>query len=216
MTHIKMIATFIGHICALATSVAAQPSEICRQAAADVAATSNVPFAVLLAITQTETGRTNNGITEPWAWAVNLNGAGHWFDTRTEAYAFARQALSRNQRSFDVGCFQINYRWHHENFASLDAMFDPLINGQYAAQFLSDLYRETGSWSQAAGTYHSRTEVYATRYRARFDAFYAAAQNDPSEPTRQQSRQNTFGLLQPGSTAQTLGSLVPLRKGLAH
>ena len=50
---------------------------------------------------------------------------------------------------------QINYRWHGRAFPSLDAMFDPEYTATYAAQFLRTLYEERGSWSAAAGAYHS-------------------------------------------------------------
>jgi len=70
-------------------------------------------------------------------------------------------------------CFQINYKWHHQHFSSLEAMFDPIINTDYAARFLTDLFGELGSWSAAAGAYHSRTPKYATRYTKRFDRYLA-------------------------------------------
>ena len=34
------------------------------------------------------------------------------------------------QPSFDVGCFQLNYKWHGEHFASIDQMFEPGPSGE--------------------------------------------------------------------------------------
>ena len=68
---------------------------------------------------------------------------------------------------------QINYRWHGHAFPSLEDMFDPEWTATYAAQFLRTLYEERGSWSAAAGAYHSLTPELAQKYRARFDRLLA-------------------------------------------
>ena len=68
---------------------------------------------------------------------------------------------------------QINYRWHGHAFPSLDAMFDPEWTATYAAQFLRTLYEERGSWSAAAGAYHSLSPELAAIYRTRFDRLLA-------------------------------------------
>lgn len=140
----------------------------CERVAEEASRRSGVPVSVLKAITLTETGRKTEGQFRPWPWTVNMEGAGHWFDTLDEARAYVFKEFKRGARSFDVGCFQINYKWHNEAFSSIDEMFDPLANALYAAKFLSDLYAETGSWNAAAGAYHSRTKEYADRYAARF------------------------------------------------
>jgi len=212
----------------------ADSSDFCITAAQDAAAASDVPMSVLLAITQTETGRTEDDQVRPWPWTVNMEGEGHWFDTREEALAFATAKYDRGARSFDIGCFQVNYRWHGENFVSIEQMFDPVANATYAAGFLSDLRAETGDWSLAAGAYHSRTEEYATRYRARFDDLrsaavtagadngsyvignegaFAVATLGQGRDLSGQPRQNSFPLLQLSDGARTLGSLVPISDG---
>lgn len=114
------------------------------------------------------------GRLRPWPWTVNMEGAGFWFDTREEALAFATAHHARGARSFDVGCFQINYRWHGEAFQSIETMFDPKKNAEYAAQFISDLHRESGEWAVAAGHYHSRTPSLSKKYRDRFSRILSA------------------------------------------
>lgn len=146
---------------------------LCEQAALGGARRGGVPASVLHAVALTETGHKRDGRLRPWPWAVNREGRGHWFATRNEALAFARASLAEGRTSFDVGCFQINYRWHGRAFASLEAMFDPDAGADYAARFLSELYRGRGDWSEAAGAYHSRTPHYAQVYRARFDRILA-------------------------------------------
>ncbi len=201
---------------------------MCRQAAHVASERTGVPISVLWAISLTETGRTKNGEFQPWPWTVNMEGKGLWFDTDEEARAYVFKHYKRGARSFDVGCFQINYKWHGQNFASIEEMFDPIPNALYAAKFLTDLHNELGDWSKAAGAYHSRTEKYASKYRKQFDAFRAAyADQMPERPIpriearsvqvaareAETLRENRFPLLRQSTAGSALGSLVPLGAG---
>ena len=147
-------------------------SKICNLAAHKAALETGIPEAVLLAISLTETGRRRGKLLTAWPWTVNMEGKGYWFDTRAEALSFAQEHLKSGARSFDVGCFQINYKWHGHAFASISAMFDPNSNAVYAAKYLLDLYHEKGNWPDAVGAYHSRTPKYAKKYTARFVRIY--------------------------------------------
>lgn len=213
----------------LAVSAASDPSAICEQAAAEVSQLEGVPLSVLQAISLNETGRKNNGSFRPWPWTVNMEGKGVWFDTRDEALAFAQKEYARGARSFDIGCFQINFKWHGEHFSSIEQMFDPMANALYAARFLRTLYTEQGSWEAAAGAYHSRNPEFAEGYAARFSKFRNGLLGDgsaeiPAIPDivlaayggeaqlpdiEETSRINAYPLLQTGSGAG-LGSLVPI------
>ena len=155
---------------------------MCDRAAAAAAHGSDVPVDILRALTRTETGRARNGKLTPWPWTVNMEGVGHWFATREEALEFVQRHFKRGARSFDVGCFQINYRWHGEAFATIAAMFDPLQNAQYAASFLTELRGQKRNWRQAVGRYHSKTPKYAKKYTARFDRIHAALAPQQARP----------------------------------
>lgn len=222
-----------------ATPLAEDASAICTRAAQAASKAEGVPLSVLLAISLNETGRRRDGAFRPWPWTVNMEGAGHWFDAPDQALAYTQQELARGATSFDVGCFQINYRWHGQHFASIQAMFDPVANATYAARFLRDLYAEHGSWEAAAGAYHSRTPEFAQRYTARFNRFRStllaadgqelpqipdivlaaygpgsvAAETPLAEPVPLEPRVNRFPLLQAGVGA-SLGSLVPVTNGV--
>lgn len=149
-----------------------------------------------------------------------MEGKGAWFETEDAARAYVFKHFKRGARSFDVGCFQINYKWHGQAFASIDEMFDPLENAIYAARYLRDLYQEFGDWSAAAGAYHSRTPEYAKKYRARFDRHLARVADEPlqasplnaplTRATDQPARHNSYPLLQSTGGRVVLGSLVPL------
>ncbi|MFT3687646.1 hypothetical protein [Paenirhodobacter sp.] len=161
-----LVVAMLGSVFA-ATSPAAL-SASCTRAAEEASQRSGVPISVLKAISYNESGRKVEGGFGPWPWTVNMEGAGHFFDTFADARAYVAKEYARGARSFDVGCFQINYRWHGEAFELIDQMFEPLANAMYAARFLAELHAETGSWNAAAGAYHSRTKVHADRYSARF------------------------------------------------
>ncbi len=197
----------------LITALPAQASpDLCESAALRAAQESGVPGDVLLAITLTETGRAQDGRLRPWPWTANAEGEGHWFATRDEAAAFARRLLARNQTLFDLGCFQINWRWHGDHFTAPEALLDPLVSARYAAALLARLHDEFGSWEGAAGAYHSRTPHNADRYRARFSEVRAGLRNRPealasaATPSPGAVRVNTFALL---SGSASGASLVP-------
>lgn len=178
----------------------------------------DIPTHLMQTLTIAETGRSQGAGLRPWPWTINHAGQGHWFDTAEAMQAFAQQLLTSGDRSFDVGCFQLNYRWHSSHFTSLAEMSAPESNANYAAYFLREKFSESGSWRTAVGAYHSQTEEYATAYLARFEAVFAqtsahepsAAVNDsaPSEPLL-----NNYPLLMAGGSGQR-GSLVPMVEGM--
>lgn len=149
--------------------MASPSAEVCEWAAQQVSRETGVPADILGALTLTETGRRLDGVVRPWAWSANAEGEGSWFDDPQSAIDFAQSRVDQGRLNVDIGCFQLNYRWHGENFSSVAQMFDPLENARYAARFVSQLYSEMGDWRIAAGAFHSRTPHYANRYLARFD-----------------------------------------------
>lgn len=158
----------------LAASIAR--ANICDEAAHRAARSTGVPADVLLAITRMETGR-SRAENEPWPWTVNHAGDGTWFPSEDDARSYVFSKLKRGSTNIDIGCFQINYRWHADAFRSLDDMFDPDSNASYAASFLAQLHAEFGNWTDAAGAYHSRTPEFASKYKAKFATFNALVQD---------------------------------------
>ncbi len=159
------------------------PSDLCERAIVNGARRGGVPVEVLHAVALNETGRKAEGHLRAWPWAINREGKGYWFKSYEEALAFAKASLAEGRTSFDVGCVQINYRWHGRAFPSIEAMFDPEWTATYAAQFLRTLYEERGDWSAAAGAYHSLTPELARKYAARFDTMLAGPATREIEAT---------------------------------
>ena len=197
MRGLRILLTLFLGVAAPAAMAATDAAKVCDAVAAVAAQEAGLPPAMLLALTRTETGRARGGKLTPWPWTVNMEGVGRWFEDRDAALAYARKHHARGARSFDVGCFQINYRWHGEAFSSIESMFDPNENALYAARFLSKLYDEFGNWETAAGAYHSRTKQFADRYKARFRQIRAGIdQDEPSEGRQEHVRTSGRG---PGS-----------------
>lgn len=188
---------------------AARPNDSCDQAAVVAAERTGVPARLLMAIARTEAGRQQDGIFAPWPWTVNEAGAGSFFPNKEEAEKHVATALAAGASNIDIGCFQINFRWHSQAFPSVSSMFDPERNALYAATFLKQLLQETGSWEGAVGAYHSRLEEAATGYVAKVKAHLDEPANIEAPPVIQAvtpSRKNTYPLLHGG--AGTMGSLV--------
>lgn len=149
-----------------------------------------IPDNLLLGIGLQEAGRTHRGELTVWPWAVNAEGEGRIFDTADAALGWIGERRAAGVTSIDVGCLQINLRWHPEAFTSARQGFDPERNADYAARFLKQLYEKTGDWSVAAGSYHSVTPDKQAIYLAslkrnlrvanqRIDSFRAMAQRAP-------------------------------------
>lgn len=210
-TVLRVLILIVGALALPWHSMALPAADVCEWAAAQAARESGVPVAILGALTLTETGRRLDGVVRPWAWSVNSEGEGTWFDEPASALAFARDRLDQGRTNLDIGCFQLNYRWHGMNFANVEQMFDPLENARYAARFVSQLHAEMGDWRRAAGAFHSRTRANAERYLARFDTLYAQLeQRGFSGMDASPETYNSFAAIDSGSRKQVRQRLLLL------
>lgn len=110
-----------------------------------------VPLGVLYAVGLSETGR--DGVLHPYA--LNIDGKSVLAVDLRNAVARFGEARSKGAKLVDLGCMQINHRFHGEKFASVEAMFDPAKNVDYAARFLKDLRVREGSWTMAVARYNA-------------------------------------------------------------
>ena len=137
---------------------------------------TGVPDQLLTAISRVESGRIDpsTGKAEAWPWTINVEGTGHFYDTKEAAIGAVAMFQAQGARSIDVGCMQINLKQHPEAFASLSDAFDPGTNAMFAAHFLTSLFQQTGSWPHAAAAYHSQTPELGRDYQSQVLQMWAA------------------------------------------
>lgn len=137
----------------------------CRQAAYALEDIHHTPRGLVAAITLTETGRRGpQGKLEAWPWTINAEGRGYHFTSKREAIRAVRRLMAEGKRSIDIGCMQVNLRFHPRAFTSLEEAFDPEANIAYAISFLKDLHKKSRSWDLAVGNYHSYSPALNQRY----------------------------------------------------
>lgn len=196
-----------------ASTLNATAQHVCDKAAVQAARSTDVPLSVLKAIARTESGMTVNNDFVPWPWTVNSEGRGVRFSSAQEAVEYVGLNRKRGVSNIDIGCFQINYKWHGENFSSVQEMFNPYKNALYAANFLTSLYHEFEDWTKAAGAYHSRNTAHSDLYLAKYIPILEQLDQTPGlNPGQKQvvTKTNSFPLLIGKSAGAKRGSLFPL------
>jgi soluble lytic murein transglycosylase-like protein len=123
------------------TSNAAASVGSCEREISAAALKFGVPEGILYSVGLTETGR--KGSLQPFA--LNVEGKAYYFDGLDQALDAFQEARQGGAKLIDVGCMQINQHFHGEHFTSVQAMFDPQRNVEYAARFLSNLHQRTVS-----------------------------------------------------------------------
>ena len=124
-----------------------------------------LPRNALKAISIKESGRKDlSGKLSPWPWAVNVDGKSYYFHNKHDAIKFVMSESKLGRKSIDVGCAQINLKFHGKHFESIAHMLDPKHNIAYAAYFLRSKYEESKNWYAAISNYHSKTKSLGNKY----------------------------------------------------
>ena len=110
-----------------------------------------MPLGVLYAVGLTETGRGDS--LRPYA--LNIEGKASYDDDKATALRRFAGARAAGTKLIDVGCMQINHHFHARQFASVEQMFEPAANVEYAARFLKELKAREGNWTMAVARYHA-------------------------------------------------------------
>lgn len=161
--------------------------QFCQRATQHAEASRALPRDLLTSISFAESGQwdAEKQAIIAWPWTVTSGGKGRYFPDKQSAITFVRRLQSKGIRNIDVGCTQVNLRYHPDAFTSLDAAFDPKTNALYAAQFLSKLHRDNKSWSEAIRRYHSADPRRGDLYRQRVLNFWNKTQRTAAEVYRQ-------------------------------
>ncbi len=110
-----------------------------------------IPLAVFYAVGLNETGA--HGRLQPFS--MNIDGRPTASASLPEALARFQRAKAQGARMIDIGCMQINHHFHGARFGSLEAMFDPARNVDYAARFLRELKGRERTWTMAVARYNA-------------------------------------------------------------
>lgn len=152
----------------------AQSTEIPR-AYSNVAKLHGIPERILYSIALAESSRSIDGVVIPWPWTINVEGEGHYFDSRRKMLEFIADQMWQGKRSIDVGALQINLRYHHARFPELTEISIPEHNLNVASEILLEQYFHCDlDWWCAVGRYHSpnnraRADAYTLRVRKWYD-----------------------------------------------
>ncbi len=154
---------------------------LCSVAAKEAGNEYGVDFDLLQTISAVESGRWDNLQNRyiAWPWTVNVKGKGYYYASKEDAIRAVEKFQKQGIESIDVGCMQINLKYHGDAFSSIEEAIDPSKNVKYSAKFLRSLYSQHGqSWKKAAKRYHSgnpeKGEAYTKRLENRFEKYKVA------------------------------------------
>lgn len=140
------------NLCMFNAGAFAAPAEnLCEKEMTAAAVKYRIPLGILFAVALTETGI--NGTLH--AYALNLEGNTVYSPGKHEAIQRFNMARASGMKLIDVGCMQLNWYYHGENFASVAEMLDPHKNVDYGARFLAALKQQEGSWTMAVARYNA-------------------------------------------------------------
>ena len=133
-------------------AASAEAGQTCETHIAASARRYDIPLAVFYAVGLVETGG-RHGL-QPYS--LNIDGRASVSPNLAEGMQAFEAARRSGAKMIDVGCMQINYRWHGDKFGgSAAAMFDPSRNVDYAARFLRELKSREGTWTLAVARYNA-------------------------------------------------------------
>ena len=117
---------------------------------------NGIPRGILKSIATVESG------IRPYV--VNIKGKSYIFESKKKALNFIQQQIKKHNQNFSVGCMQIHYKSHKNQFNSVDEMLSPERNLAYAAFMLKKLYTKYGNWEKAIKRYHAAKAKYSNVY----------------------------------------------------
>ena len=149
-----------------------EKSNSCEKTIESIELQTDIPKGLLLAMGKAEAIRKINNKSIIWPWTVNHAGKSMFFDTKKQMRNYVFKNLKRNDFNIDVGCMQINIKWHKNNFKKIADMFEVSPNISYAASFLLQLKNKHGSWDKAIKHYHSSDPKKNIPYLIKVKSFW--------------------------------------------
>ena len=144
----------------------------CEKTIENIELQTDIPKGLLLGIGKAEAIRKINNKYIIWPWTVNHAGKSMFFETKKQMRNYVSKNLKKNDFNIDVGCMQINIKWHKNNFKKIADMFEVSPNISYAASFLLQLKNKHGSWDRAIKRYHSSDPKKNIPYLIKVKSFW--------------------------------------------
>lgn len=141
------------------TAIYGANSTVCRQAIGQTERALRLPIGIMQAISLAESGRWDKTSRShfAWPWTVMAHGKGRFYPSKAAAIAAVRKLQAAGLKNIDVGCMQVNLKYHPKAFKNLEEAFDPVINARYAAGLFAKLRKANRSILKAVAHYHSTT-----------------------------------------------------------
>ena len=151
--------------------------KLCENTIESVELQTDIPKGLLLGIGKAEAIRKINNKYIIWPWTINHAGKSLFFENKEQMKNYVFKNLKRKDFNIDVGCMQINIKWHKNNFKKISDMFEVNPNISYAASFLKQLKKNHGSWDKAIKHYHSSDPKKNNPYLIKVKNFWKKAEN---------------------------------------
>lgn len=151
--------------------------KLCENTIESVELQTDIPKGLLLGIGKAEAIRKINNKYIIWPWTINHAGKSLFFDNKEQMKNYVFKNLKRKDFNIDVGCMQINIKWHKNNFKKISDMFEVNPNISYAASFIKQLKNKHGSWDKAIKHYHSSDPKKNNPYLIKVNSFWKKVEN---------------------------------------
>ena len=151
---------------------------LCEKIIKNIELQTDIPKGLLLGIGKAEAIRKINNKYIIWPWTINHAGKSMFFDTKKQMRNYVSKNLKKNDFNIDVGCMQINIKWHKNNFKKIADMFEVSPNISYAASFLLQLKNKHGSWDKAIKHYHSSDPKKNIPYLIKVKSFWKRLEDE--------------------------------------
>lgn len=161
-------------------------NDICSLAVARAEKQYNIKPELLQTIASVESGKWDEryGRRIAWPWTIQVGGKGYYYKSKAEAVSAVKDLYAKGITNIDVGCMQINMKYHGSAFKSAEDALDPVKNAAYSAKFLYNLYQKNGhNWQKTAMQYHSKNYSKGMVYKSRLEKHYAEHINPNANQT---------------------------------
>ena len=153
-------------------------SKSCEIVIKNIENLTDIPENLLSSVGKAESGRIlENNKHVIWPWTVNHAGKSLFFDTKKQMKKYVLKNVEKKDFNLDVGCMQINLKWHKNNFKKISDMLAIEPNVSYAASFLLQLKNKHGSWNKAIKHYHSSDPNKNKPYLIKVNKFWKNQKN---------------------------------------